>query len=223
MVPPCPSVGTKSMEETDTGFVYILANNAMPGLVKIGFSGRAPEERATELSTTGVPLPFTVVYAAQVAQPSMCESHVHSNLASLRVAPNREFFRISVSAAIAVVEDVSARLGLKRTPVQLESPYRGPLLGYNLSPMAPPADPEYFEAAVQYYPGIPTIGADEASGVPTRERTWYPDQNISKTEGGTIHCPSCDGRFRYVACRANGFLPPVTVPCERCGRTIFIA
>lgn len=42
-----------------SGWVYVLANLAMPGLVKVGCTGRSPATRACELTaSTGVPPPF---------------------------------------------------------------------------------------------------------------------------------------------------------------------
>lgn len=44
------------------GFVYVLSNAGMPGLLKIGSSTKVPTARAAELNTTGVPSPFEVEY-----------------------------------------------------------------------------------------------------------------------------------------------------------------
>ena len=46
------------------GIVYVLTNHAMPGMVKIGKTGREVETRLRDLYTTGVPLPFECAYAA---------------------------------------------------------------------------------------------------------------------------------------------------------------
>jgi hypothetical protein len=47
----------------EPGFIYILINPSMAGLVKIGKTTRDPEARAKELSqATGVPTPFYVAY-----------------------------------------------------------------------------------------------------------------------------------------------------------------
>lgn len=44
------------MEE---GIVYVLSNEAMPGLVKIGLTGRKDlEDRLNELYNTSVPVPY---------------------------------------------------------------------------------------------------------------------------------------------------------------------
>ena len=46
-------------EETTIGYVYILENASMPGLIKIGKTSRDSVERARELSSaTGVPTGF---------------------------------------------------------------------------------------------------------------------------------------------------------------------
>lgn len=44
------------------GYVYIISNQAMPGIFKIGFTLKDPELRAKELDSTGVPYPFIVEY-----------------------------------------------------------------------------------------------------------------------------------------------------------------
>ena len=38
--------------------VYILTNEAMPGLIKIGLTNATVEQRMLSLDTTSVPLPF---------------------------------------------------------------------------------------------------------------------------------------------------------------------
>ncbi|HPA47526.1 MAG TPA: GIY-YIG nuclease family protein [bacterium] len=42
------------------GWVYIIANKAMPGLVKVGYSMKDPELRAAELNNTGSPHPYVL-------------------------------------------------------------------------------------------------------------------------------------------------------------------
>jgi hypothetical protein len=37
------------------GWIYVISNNSMPGLVKVGYSMKDPEERAKELDHTGTP------------------------------------------------------------------------------------------------------------------------------------------------------------------------
>ena len=62
-------------DETELGsYIYVLTNPAMPGLVKIGRTDAAdPEERAKQLYTTGVPVPFVVEFAGRVDDPQKVE------------------------------------------------------------------------------------------------------------------------------------------------------
>lgn len=54
------------------GWVYIITNEAMPNLLKVGFSTKDPELRANELHTTGVPYRYVVEYEALVNEPMRC-------------------------------------------------------------------------------------------------------------------------------------------------------
>lgn len=91
-------------EETEGGFIYLLVNRSMPGLVKIGRTNRAIGTRVRELSTpTGVPTPFEVILDLSVKDSARAERLVHERLASYRTAPNREFFEVATSTAIQVI------------------------------------------------------------------------------------------------------------------------
>ncbi len=85
--------------------VYIVTNEAMPGLVKIGITSKPIEERLKELaSVTGVPLPFSCYYAAEVEDAGNLEDVLHKAYADNRVNPNREFFSISPEAARTILK-----------------------------------------------------------------------------------------------------------------------
>ena len=82
------------------GFVYILTNKSMPGLIKVGLTTRTPEERAKELSSTGVPLSFEVAGYWHVEKNlAYMEAKCHLLLKEFRVSSNREFFKIHVDEA----------------------------------------------------------------------------------------------------------------------------
>lgn len=88
------------------GYIYVLANSAMPDLVKVGKTTRTPVERAAELSkVTGVPTPFIVVYEQLVDDCTAAEEFVHNLLTQkgFREANNREFFRVPVSEVVKIV------------------------------------------------------------------------------------------------------------------------
>lgn len=81
------------------GYVYILKNPSMPGLLKIGKTTRSVQQRANELWQTGVPTPFAVV--AEVLSPDCheLERSVHQMLHDVRVSEMREFFSVSEEQA----------------------------------------------------------------------------------------------------------------------------
>lgn len=76
------------------GFVYILTNEAMPGLVKIGRTSRDVDLRASELWQTGVPEKFNVFWSCKTPDCVQLEAYVHGDLHEKRVSRSREFFRI---------------------------------------------------------------------------------------------------------------------------------
>jgi hypothetical protein len=87
------------------GHVYILNNQAMPGLVKIGHTARTPEIRAAELSAaTGVPGRFVVAWSHPVRDHEALEALAHGRLARYRVNNNREFFSCTVAQARRIIK-----------------------------------------------------------------------------------------------------------------------
>lgn len=75
------------------GFVYILGNESMPDIFKIGCSERSPHARADELSKpTGVPTPFQVLCYIEVEDFQAVERNMHKWFDEYRVNPSREFF-----------------------------------------------------------------------------------------------------------------------------------
>ena len=96
-------------------FVYILINEAMPGLVKIGRTTTSVKQRISELNQpAGIPLPFTCYYAARVEDCVRVEKKLHEAFGDHRVRDRREFFRLSPHRAqaaleLAALEDVTPR------------------------------------------------------------------------------------------------------------------
>lgn len=91
------------MENFET--VYILINEGMPGLCKIGYTTRNDvKERAKELYTTGVPYPFQIYYACQVSNCKNIEKILHKLFDEFRVNHNREFFKIDPEKVILALQ-----------------------------------------------------------------------------------------------------------------------
>jgi hypothetical protein len=88
------------------GYIYVLSNPKMAGLLKIGLSARPLQERIAELSSaTGVPAPFELEAAFVSAEPEAHERQIHSELAEFRV-PGREFFSAHITKVINVAESI---------------------------------------------------------------------------------------------------------------------
>lgn len=70
--------------------VYVLTNEAMPGIVKIGLTDGSVETRIAGLSsTTAIPLPFECYYAAEVDDMARVERLLHQLFAEHRINPKR--------------------------------------------------------------------------------------------------------------------------------------
>jgi len=95
---------SKPSEQT----VYILENDAMPGLIKVGRTQNTVERRMAELYSTGVPLPFRCVHSVLVNDMVSVEGLMHTALWAYRENMSREFYRIPVEEAIATLDQIAA-------------------------------------------------------------------------------------------------------------------
>lgn len=91
-------------------WIYVLSNEVMPDVVKIGYTKQLPEERANQISSaTGVATPFKVEYAFKCHEGEFLESEIHKHLDSCRVSTNREFFSIGIKEAKEVIEELGKK------------------------------------------------------------------------------------------------------------------
>lgn len=103
------------------GCVYILTNEAMPDLVKIGFTTRTAKKRAEELykdrsnAITGVPMPFSVAHEELCEDPQKLETLIHQELEDHRLRNpcngkiEREFFKYPADEAFQKLKDIHQR------------------------------------------------------------------------------------------------------------------
>ncbi|MEQ1484907.1 GIY-YIG nuclease family protein [Methyloglobulus sp.] len=107
--------------------VYVLANSAMPGLVKIGYTTQDDaNSRIAQLYTTGVPVPFELKYACKVQNAEEVEKALHIAFSPHRINPKREFFKIDPEQAIAILkllhtEDATSEIERQPTTLDQES------------------------------------------------------------------------------------------------------
>ena len=86
------------------GWVYVITNPAMPGLVKIGFSRKDPDLRAEELDNTGTPHKYRVEYDVLVENPERYERIIHCEFEKNR--EGKEWFRSTPEEAVAIIKRV---------------------------------------------------------------------------------------------------------------------
>ena len=89
--------------KSNHGYVYILSNPSMPGLLKIGMTRFDPTRRVQELSSaTGVPTQFQLIYYREFHNCVAAELEIHSILAAkgMRYNDQREFFSVDSVEAI---------------------------------------------------------------------------------------------------------------------------
>lgn len=103
------------MENFDT--VYVLVNEGMPGLCKIGYTSKDDiYDRTKKLYTTGVPHAFEVYCLLKVKDGKKCETLVHQIYKENRVNPDREFFKIDpehVKTTLSTIGSDDSQLYLK--------------------------------------------------------------------------------------------------------------
>lgn len=139
---------------SDVGHLYVLANSAMPGLVKIGKTTRSPSERAAELSSvTGLPTAFIVVYEQLFENCSEAELFVHTYLASKghRVSDGREFFNAPVNSVIRAIALAPGPLDPETLDTGISARDGGSQM--NRSDSEAPAWTQVFESALCHYRG----------------------------------------------------------------------
>lgn len=79
------------------GFVYVMSNESMPGIYKIGMTEGAPLKRCAELSSsTSAPQPFEVMMYLETEDPRFLERTLHAVFSKGRVSENREFFMVDL-------------------------------------------------------------------------------------------------------------------------------
>lgn len=92
-----------------SSIVYILTNEAMPGLVKVGKTRGPLIQRIKSLDSTSVPLPFECFFAAEVEDCDRAEKLLHDAFDDHRVRKNREFFEISAERIASALKLAAIR------------------------------------------------------------------------------------------------------------------
>jgi hypothetical protein len=89
------------------GYIYVLANPAMPNMVKIGKCRDIPNVRAAKLSrNTAVPAAFEVIFQHRVYDLDAIERLIHRELGYRRYSRKREFYTVNPNLAVSLVRSV---------------------------------------------------------------------------------------------------------------------
>ncbi|MET4130021.1 GIY-YIG nuclease family protein [Roseovarius sp. MBR-6] len=100
----------------EPGWVYILENPSIPGMVKVGRTTRSPELRAQELHDTSTPTPFRVAHSWAVADVVTAERTAHAALGRFRVSSDREWFTLPASHAATLLNKSLGARDAMRAP-----------------------------------------------------------------------------------------------------------
>jgi len=166
------------------GWVYVITNKAMPGLVKVGYTLKDPNLRAKELDSTGMPHPYVVEYEALVEDPYETEQLVHSRLSHALEA--KEWFRCAVSVAVAELQAVvGSAVFFERVHAA-----RGSALAAE-DPRSPPSITAEVDSSAE------SARAERTPPRPTGTyagECWYCGDHFSATltpQDNWVRCPEC--------------------------------
>ena len=97
------------------GWIYVMTSPMLDdGVYKIGWTSKSPSARAEDLSRqTGVPMSFVVVESWESPMARNAERLVHEALATSRINPRREFFRLPFADIRRTVEGVLVTLAAR--------------------------------------------------------------------------------------------------------------
>ena len=90
------------------GFIYVLSNESLQGIFKVGFTRRNVMSRVLELSrSTSIPTPFNIEGLFHSVDPAQDEKTIHHLLKDTQVSANREFFKAPLQEILNVCREVT--------------------------------------------------------------------------------------------------------------------
>lgn len=113
-----------------SGYLCCFSNNSMPGILNISVTTMEPDERAAELFTTEVPLPFTLEIAKKVVDPKGKKVILYERLEkyAARIHPLRDFFRISKEDVYRFFAAIDGDLWIKPMAVAVDESADDPVI-----------------------------------------------------------------------------------------------
>ena len=181
----------ESSDETldNSGIVYLLINEAMPGLVKIGKTARNdPQVRINELYNTSVPVPFECALAVQVQNPSAVEDALHKAFEPNRINPNREFFQIEPEFPAAILKLLISLGSEDVTPTVNEENSSIPEIERKTSEKLRSRRPSlnFIEMGVNVGSTLHSVSGNETAKVVSERKVKFREQEMSLSEATKI-------------------------------------
>lgn len=166
------------------GWVYIITNKAMPGLIKIGYTLKDPELRAQELSNTGNPHPYQVDYEVFVVNPYSIEKKIHQELSDSK--EGKEWFRCSTTEGINCIRAIIGNSGnMESVKCQDVASYR---------PFCPTCQ-KYFDIPLCETCGYPRNPYKKVTALRKTNSVKHHDTRTQRR-----FCPACQGFFNGSKC-----------------------
>ncbi len=79
------------------GFVYVLSNECMPDIYKVGYTTKSVKGRIEELSrSTSIPMPFKEEFSFYALDVERAEKLMHEALKEYRISQTKEFFKVDL-------------------------------------------------------------------------------------------------------------------------------
>jgi len=102
------NMGFNQPPKVGYGFIYILSNESMTGIFKVGLTTNSVSQRIKELNSTGVPTTFKAEKIFEVKEQylRLVEQSIHRELKNNDLHHGKEFFRIQLAHCVRCVEDI---------------------------------------------------------------------------------------------------------------------
>ena len=100
----------KQHKSENLAYLYVMSNKSYPNIYKIGWTFDLPEERAEQLSSTGVLHPFKAEYYKKFKNAELLEKKCHKKFKKQRVKGNKEFFEVTLNEIQEYIESLDENI-----------------------------------------------------------------------------------------------------------------
>ncbi|MBN2126248.1 MAG: tetratricopeptide repeat protein [Deltaproteobacteria bacterium] len=99
--------------ETESGFIFILSNPSLKGLLKIGYTPKPIEEMLSELNAaTDLPTPFFLERSFQLSDAEGITRKLHAALEAHRISRDKDFFHMQLQEVEQALRECCLKIGV---------------------------------------------------------------------------------------------------------------